>query len=153
VIRGYIFLKRRAAPASASIGAYIISLKRWVCTWKHITMKDNKTIAFLVKCYVGEHNCESLKSKNCQHLSWSRSMLRFSKTMTWCHWNPLPRKWGNTTWGIAGTNLGEQGKQHWQLYMGMKSINFYCFGSIYGEKLKTKNHGSSFLCTHWAWFV
>jgi hypothetical protein len=38
VRRGYIFLKRRAAPATASIGAYIISLKRWVCVHGNILL-------------------------------------------------------------------------------------------------------------------
>jgi hypothetical protein len=29
-----------------------------LCTWKLIAVKYNKTIDFLVKCYVGEHTCE-----------------------------------------------------------------------------------------------
>ncbi|KAM0828924.1 hypothetical protein ACQ4PT_067213 [Festuca glaucescens] len=29
-----------------------------LCTWKLIVVKYNKTVDFLVKCYVGEHTCE-----------------------------------------------------------------------------------------------
>jgi hypothetical protein len=79
-------------------------------------VKDNRTVSFLVKCYVAKHSCERVwvvKELSAPFLANQYiEMIRDNDRMSL---KPLRGKCGrNTTWSVAGTNLGELGKQHWQ---------------------------------------
>ena len=102
------------------------------CPWRIVAVKDNRTMTFLVKIFVGEHTCEKVeevKELTAPFLAQKYvEMFRDNDRMTLRTFARKVRKKYNME--PSSTNSGELEKLHWPWCMETRSSSTLCFGSM-----------------------